>query len=258
MSEDQTESQLSPFFIQALGLNPRTLTLGRLREALGIHLPPEHIARVMRAYNDRLAMPRLPRWRADELFSPHSLPLLDLSPEDQTRAKQLKDLLKTQPLPADYLESLHQLRQTYPQVPVLYNLESTFLRMTEQLDQWKSFNEELLVRFPGYLYPLCALSSYYLKANQPEKVMTLFRDQIDLADFDPDEDRIFEAGEVASFYGVMAWYHMIEFRILRSCLCMALIHDAKPDDPFLDTLTSWLIGLEPDLLLELRDILHGH
>ena len=136
MSDEQPEGQLSPYLLQALGLTPKNLTWSRLRQALGLHLLPEHIARVMRAYNDRLATPRLPRWKENELFSPHSLPLLDLNPEDQVRTKQLKDLLKVQPLPPDYLESLHQLRHSYPHVPVLYNLESTYLRMNEQFDQW--------------------------------------------------------------------------------------------------------------------------
>lgn len=252
-----SEKQLSVAMMQALGINARTLSWPRLREALGIHQAPEQLARIMRAYNDRLPAPRLPRWKENELFSRYSLPILELTPEDQQRAQDLKDLLNQESPPADFLEQLHALIQAYPHVPVLYNLESTYYRITEQPEKWKLFNESLLERFPGYLYPACALASFYLKAHQPEKVLPLFHHQIELADFDAEEGRLFETGEVSSFYGVMAWYHLFEVRVLRGCLCMSLVHAARPQDPFLDTLTSWLLELPDENMLMLRDILHG-
>lgn len=246
---------LSQALLNALGLTVRTLSWSSMREALGLHQPPETIAAIMADYNDGLGKARLPEWKEGEISSRHSAPFLDMAPEDQQMTKTLRDALRKQPLPLDWLDELKQLQTQYPNVPVLWNLEVMYYRTLGDMPSWKAKSEELLQRWPGYLFATCTLASYYLSLQQPEKIPALFNHELDLPDFDTEEGRVFEASEVSSFYGVMAWYHLYELRLMRSGLCISLVHAAKPDDPFLDRLTAWLLQFPDHVLLELRRIL---
>lgn len=254
MSEHQP---LSPALIQAVGLTPRTISWKSLREAIGLHQPPEKIAEILSNYKDGLPAPRLPRWAEGEVSSQYSLPFLDMSPEDQAHSATLRDGLRNPPVPPEWLEDLQLMMRAYPHVPVLYNLEVMYYRTIGDLEQWKHKSEALLERYPGYIFATCTLASYYLSQQQPEKVPPLFRQELELIDFDPEEDRVFEATEVSSFYGVMAWYHLYELRLMRTALSMSLVNAARPDDPFLDKLMTWLLQFPDHVLLELRRILTG-
>lgn len=251
------ESPLSTTLIQALGLNPRTITWRSLREALGLHQQPETIAGIMSAYKDGLAAPYLPRWAEGEVSSKYSLPFQEMAPEDQLHSRTLRDGLRTTPVPPEWMEDLQMMLQQYPDVPVLYNLEVMYYRTIGDLEQWRSKSEALLERYPHYLFATCTLASYYLSLQQPEMVPPLFRHEFEIVDFDPEEERIYEASEVSAFYGVMAWYHLYELRLMRTAMCMSLVHAARPDDPFLDRLSIWLLQFPEHVLLELRRILTG-
>ena len=251
---DKADQILTPALLNALGLTAKTLSWKSLREALGMHAPPEQIARIMADYSDGLPVPVLPEWVDGEISSRYSLPFLDLSPEEQLITKNLRDALRKQPLPVDWLDELQQLLHSYPHVPVLYNLEVMYYRTIGDLDRWRTSSEALLKRFPGYIFATVTLASYYLSLQQPEKVPHLFHDQLELVDFDP-EERVFEASEVSSFYGVMAWYHLYELRLMRAALCISLVHASRPNDPFLNRLMAWLLQFPEHVLLELRRIL---
>lgn len=255
MSEHQP---LSLGLIQALGLTPRTVRWSSLREALGLHLPPEKIAAIMENYSDGLPAPRLPQWQEGEVTSRYSLPFLEMAPEDQEHCSTLRDGLRNETIPPEWMEDLMMMLQQYPHVPVLYNLEVMYYRNIGDLEKWRQKSEALLQRYPGYIFATCTLASYYLSLQQPDKVPPLFHHEIELCDFDPDEDRVFESSEVSSFYGVMAWYHLYELRLLRTALCISLVHAARPTDPFLDKLMTWLLQFPDHVLLELRNILKGN
>ncbi|PKL75342.1 MAG: hypothetical protein CVV27_15850 [Candidatus Melainabacteria bacterium HGW-Melainabacteria-1] len=249
-------NHVSARLAKALGLESMTPGKDQLREALGLHQPPERVMRSLERFPDGLPAPRLPIWQNDEVTSPHALMFQEMASIHQLQTRQLRDNLSLKPIPSGWLEALHQLQGLYPDVPVLYNLEITYFRTLGNLESWRGSAEQMLERFPGYLFAACSLASYYLGKEQPDKVPPLFNDHFELEDFDPVE-RIYEASEISSFYGTMAWYHLFKRHILRSCVCISLIHAARPQDPFLDNLTGWLLLLPERTLASLQQALRS-
>lgn len=238
---------LSPELAYALGVDTTLPTWTEIREALGIHLPPNQLIPILEHYSDDLNPPKLPRWNSNEITSPYDLRFNELSEDDKDKVRELSDGLRKRPLPGGWHRKLRDLKAKYPDVPLLDNLEVNFYRFNGNQERWYHTASELYERYPGYLFAACSLASYELMRNRPENVPAIFNEQIELEDYLGSE-RICDASEVAAFYGIMAWYHLFNQRLVRAAICMSVIHAARPGDSFLDTLSSWLMLL-PDRAL---------
>lgn len=241
---------LSEHLAQELGL-PQQVESARLRQSLGMHQLPKQLLRIFSRYqSDGLPAPVLPP-RSAQTTSAYQLRFLELPEQDQQLAVKLQQTLAA---PAkNWLSQLQTLQLTYPDVPLLFQLESVYYRRQENFEKARALSEAILERFPGYLFAACALASSYLRARQTEPIAAIFNQQLDLSAFEP--GRAFEDNEISAFYGVMAWYHLLEMRILRAALCLNFAQTADPADPFLDNLTAWFLLLPEQVLLDLKKAL---
>lgn len=247
---------ISPVLAEALGLGTTLPGWAGIREALGIHLPPEQIMPILEHYSDDLPPPKLPRWVSGEITAPYDLRFNQLSDDDKDKTRELAEALRKRPLPPGWHRKLRDLKERYPEVPLLGNLEVNYYRFNNNYERWLSSARELYEQYPGYLFAACSLASYELMRNKPDKVPPVFNEQFELEDFLGNE-RIFDASEISAFYGIMAWYHLFNKRLVRAAICMSLIHAAKPTDAFLDTLTSWLLMLPDRALYALAQTLRA-
>lgn len=247
---------ISSRLAKALSLSSATPSGTEVREAFGIDQRPERLLRHLERFPDSVGTAIVPVWQSGEVTSPYQLAFAEMAHVDQMVTRQLRDGLTRLQTPEAWYSSLQALQRLYPDVPVLWNLEITWHRNRGDNEAWRRCSEETLTRFPGYLFAACSLASYYLGRNLPDKIPEIFEGHYELPDYDPGE-RVFEAAEIAAFYGTMAWYHLFKRRILRTCLCMSLINASKPADPFLDTLTYWLLLLPEKTLVALQRTLRS-
>jgi hypothetical protein len=237
----QSSRRISDALAEALGLESTSPGWAELREVLGIHQAPEHLIPILERYSDDLPAPRLPNWTSGDITSPFDLAFNQISDDDKTKVRELSDELYKRPIPPGWLRKLRTLQERYADVPLLFNLEVNYYRFNNNTERWRSSAEAVYERYPGYLFAACTLASYWLIRNQPEYVPGIFNEVFEIEDYAG--ERSFDASEVSAFYGTMAWFHLFNQRIVRAAICMSLIHAARPKDPFLDTLTSWLLLL---------------
>ncbi|PKL75343.1 MAG: hypothetical protein CVV27_15855 [Candidatus Melainabacteria bacterium HGW-Melainabacteria-1] len=250
-------SEISPTLIQALGLHDSAPDWPQLREALGLHQPPQILFAALERHPDGLPPPHLPDWSEGGVSSPHHLHFFKMSVDDQQAALELQAELN-RPVPsAGWLSQLHALQSRNPNVVQLFNYESVWLRRQGDVEGARALTEAVLTRFPGEVFAACALAGYYLAKGDTANIEVMFNRQYELESATP---RRFNALELSSFYGIMAWFHLLKGRLLRAGACISIVHLTRPKDPFLVNLSAWLLQ-EPEAgLLELHRVLklEGH
>ncbi len=117
--------------------------------------------------------------------------------------ERLYDLLRKKPKEAVSL--LLPLIERYPDIPQLYNyLYSAYQLLHEQANAQRIL-DEMLERFPDYLFGRLAHARNYLERGDLDKVSEIFEGKFDLKLLYPDRER-FHTSEVLNFGSTMAWY----------------------------------------------------
>lgn len=244
-------SNLSKAFLQRLGFpeEPKPVVV---MQALGLHQSPLAVVQFLKRYPDHLPFPKQLRWVYQPVVSRYSRPFLELSVEQQAEIKTLaQHLSPDQPL--GWLEKLKDLQVQHPDVPALFNLETSWYRVQGNSEQWLENALKVWETFPEYIFAACSLASYYLSQNHLDKVPKVFNYRLDLVDFDGERD--FESAEVAAFYSVLCWYHLLSMHLPRAAYYYALVVNVDPLYPFIETLAALFLRLPEQVLLDLKQAL---
>lgn len=248
------KSALSETIIQHFKL-PAQPSGQQFAAALGLCQEPGLMYLLTQRHPENLVLSHQPiKFHDYVLTAPYDLRLGQLSPDIQQELFALKKSLKV-PLPSDWLTRLQAIQKKHPDVPALWSLETTYHRMQQDFERWRSSAEATLKRFPGYLYAACHLAGWYLYHNQPQAVEAIFDNKFEIQAF-AGEDRVFHKAEVITFYSLMSQYHLYSQRLIRAAFCYSLVYSMDPNAPFLDTLTELFAQLPEKVLLQLYLFLH--
>lgn len=242
--------ELSEKLASAWGL-PQSVESSVFAERLGLKQAPVYFLSAMHQFPDDLPLPQAVAWSRDAIASPYTEAYYALELSEQQRIEAFAAQKRT----AAWLESLKEWQQNYPDLPMLYNLELAYYRAQEDFESWEQRAQEILQRFPRYIFAVCSLASLYLYTHRPEKAEALFQGAYEIQAFTA-EQGVFQAAEMSSFYSVMAWLHLVRLRVLRAAFCFALVYEIDAQAPFLGQLVRLFAHLPEDVLLQLRLVLN--
>ena len=137
----------------------------------------------------------------DEPLGDTALARLPNSVKDQ--ADRIYYLLRSDPKQAVSL-SLPLIEQ-HPEVPQLYNYLLSAYRMLHDQANAQRILDEMLERFPDYLFGRIAYAQNCLERGDLDKVSEIFEGKFDLKLLYPSRER-FHTSEVLNFGYIMVWY----------------------------------------------------
>jgi len=135
-----------------------------------------------------------------------------------------------QELPWKALPELKALIEQYPDLPLLYNFWYVACRKLGEDAEALRVLQQMLERFPDYLFGRMALADEYLQRGESEKVAEIFAGQFDLGLLYPDRKR-FHLSEALAFQNLLArYFHALGDR-QQAQRCHALMCELAPQDP---------------------------
>jgi tetratricopeptide (TPR) repeat protein len=117
--------------------------------------------------------------------------------------EQLYYLLRKKP--RETIPRLLPLIEQHPEVPQLYNYLHSAYQLLHDRENAQRILDEMLARFPDYLFGRLAYARDCLERGDLDKVSEIFEGKFDLKLLYPDRER-FHVSEVLNFGAVMAWY----------------------------------------------------
>jgi tetratricopeptide (TPR) repeat protein len=117
--------------------------------------------------------------------------------------EQLYYLLRQKP--RETIPQLLPLIERYPDVPQLYNYLQSAYQLLHDRENAQRVLDEMLERFPDYLFGRIAYARDCLERGDLDKVSEIFEGKFDLKLLYPDRER-FHVSEVLNFGSIMAWY----------------------------------------------------
>lgn len=131
--------------------------------------------------------------------------------------------------PKEAVSLLLPLIERYPQVPQLYNyLYSAYQLLADQANAQRTL-DEMLERFPDYLFGRIAYARNCLERGELDKVSEIFEGKFDLKLLYPDRER-FHTSEVLGFGAAMAWYFHARGESNQAEMYYNLLQQIDPND----------------------------
>ena len=107
--------------------------------------------------------------------------------------------------PRETISQLLPLIERHPEVPQLYNYLQSAYQLLHDRENAQRILDEMLERFPDYLFGRIAYARDCLERGDLDKVVEIFEGKYDLKLLYPDRER-FHISEVLNFDYIMAWY----------------------------------------------------
>ena len=107
--------------------------------------------------------------------------------------------------PGETIPLLLSLIEQHPEVPQIYNYLHSAYQLLGDRDNAQRIRDEMLERFPDYLFGRLVYAIDCLERGDLDKVVEIFEGKYDLKLLYPDRKR-FHISEVLSFNAIMAWY----------------------------------------------------
>ena len=107
--------------------------------------------------------------------------------------------------PDEVITDLERLVERYPEVPQAYNFLQAAYTLAGDKSNARRVGDEILKRFPNYLFGRLALASDYLDQGELERIPEIFENKYDLKLLYPERER-FHISEVLHFDAIMARY----------------------------------------------------
>ncbi len=107
--------------------------------------------------------------------------------------------------PKEAVSLLLPLIEQHPEVPQLYNYLHSAYQLLHDRENAQRILDEMLARFPDYLFGRIAYARDCLERGDLDKVSEIFEGKFDLKLLYPDRTR-FHTSELLNFGSIMAWY----------------------------------------------------
>jgi tetratricopeptide (TPR) repeat protein len=168
--------------------------------------------------------------------------------EFEKQFEELHDLVHNNPKEA--IPRLQELKEKYPEIPMLYNWLSAAFSSDGQPKEAEAIAKENYEKHPEYLFAKLNYAEFFLKCGEAEEVSNILGGKFDLKMLYPDRDT-FHITEAVSFLSLTGRYCVATDKIESAQACYKVLMDIAPDHPAtaqlmqelapsaLDTLLSW-------------------
>ena len=128
------------------------------------------------------------------------------------------------------LKQLLEYKNTYPNVPVIYNRLAIVYYLLNDNDNRYQTIQETVQKFPDYLFGKIALAEYYLYHDMMNKIPKALDNKFEIFYHYPGQD-VFHFSEVQAFYSIVGQYYVYKKKIEQALLCYFLLSDLGPNHP---------------------------
>jgi len=137
------------------------------------------------------------------------------------------------------LKQLKKMIEHHPNKPQFKNYLSVWYQTRGNSKKANEVNQQILQKHPNYLFAKINLANNYLSKEEPQKVLELFGENIDLKAIYPERDT-FHFSEVISILDVAVRYFIIVNDLEQAELRLQLLRDIAPDGQQVQYLESIL------------------
>lgn len=118
----------------------------------------------------------------------------------------------------DFFRQLNAMRTKYPNNPIILNYITSGYQILKQQDKADALIDETYERFPNYLFAQIAVANKFLRADDPDKAIQVFKGAYTLQSLYPNRT-VFHISEARAFF-----YFMVEYFCMKEDVKQAEIY----------------------------------
>lgn len=149
----------------------------------------------------------------------------------------------------EQLPALLELKEKFPNVPLIHNYLGLAYAYTGQMEKHFQTISETAEKFPRYFFAKIALAEYYLNRNEHQKVPGIFDNKFELYQHFPPNTPVFHISEARAFYSIIGIYYARANKLPRALLCFFTLESIDPDHAATQRLADEIILKEIEKLM---------